>query len=111
MKATLAIGLFAGLGLFAGCASSDGPVDEQVNETAEATDERSQKLCCAEFTCPTNSDVFSIGCKTSLGGIGNAANRCRQACGQACDSGGLICDLRLRTLRDPLLRGLDRAPL
>lgn len=88
-KATLVFASFIGLGLFGGCAEpAEGPPDEA---STEPTDERSQALCCVDFTCPLDGEVFT-GC-TAGPPIAGAAHACRTHCNnQFCQSSGLICD-------------------
>ncbi len=93
MKATttIVIGLLAGLGLFASACASGA--DEAGDEAAtEPTEERSEQLCCIEYTCPTDGESFT-GCKPGPNGSINAAfNACKNYCGRTCTSSGLICD-------------------
>ena len=48
-------------------------------------------VCCARFICPVDGSVRTVWCKGGGTSIGDAARRCQDSCGEACDSTGLIC--------------------
>jgi hypothetical protein len=61
-------------------------------EVALTAAELSSGLCCIDYTCPSNPEIETTGCKAGGLGPGTAFRTCFQKCGEPCDSSGWICE-------------------
>jgi len=75
-----------------GCSGDVGPDERQPEASVQGTtQDLAESVCCIDYSCPTNPDFDTTGCKIGGLGPGPAQRRCNAQCSVACEAGTWTC--------------------